>query len=248
MGDKQFFEDAKAGSLLGPDYNYTNQIKTPGEMGMSAAGNITALERDFKGLGAYAKVLLGGGGPAQFEEYRALGNKFFLSTGAKCKNIKDDADVDRSIYINNVPTGTFSLSVDNEMDSGKSSGMKGLVPGILEKLTELNPMDIFQAFVSGTNPKCQWVTLETIDENNISSRKGAFIANADIQKMNACWFPKKNGVRKNPVTGTTCTVREGLNEEKKSIADMPDNTIIKIYYTSIGLLLLYMFTRILTKK
>ena len=69
-----------------------------------------------------------------------------------------------------------------------------------------------------------------------------------IKKMSPCWFKKKDGVQKNPVTGKTCTLRQGFTTEKKSIADMPDDTLIKIYYTSIGLLLLYMFTRILTKK
>ena len=33
----------------------------------TTSANISALEKDFKGLGAYAKVLLGGGGPAQFD-------------------------------------------------------------------------------------------------------------------------------------------------------------------------------------
>jgi len=244
MGD-DFFKEAGSGGLLGPDYDYTKQIKTPGDMGLSAAGNISALERDFKGLGAYAKVLLGGGGPAQFNETRALGNKFFLSTGATCTDVEGE-EVDRSIYINNVPSGTFSLSVDNNMGGG--GGMKGLVPGILEKLAEMNPMNMFQAFVSGSDPKCQHVVMETIDENNISSEQGAWITNTDLSKMDACWFPNINGVRKNPVTDGICSVRESFTEEKKSIADMPDDTLVKIYYTSIGLLLLYMFTRILIKK
>jgi hypothetical protein len=246
MSDEDFFEKAGSGGLLGPEYDYTKQIKTPGDMGMSAAGNISALEKDFKGLGAYAKVLLGGGGPAQFDANKALGNKFFLPTGATCKDIETDNDVERSIYINNVPTGTFSLTVDNNM--GDSGGMKGLVPGILEKLVSMNPMNIFQAFVAGSDPKCQHVVLETIDNNNISSNEGAYITTTDLEKMDACWFPIVNGVRKNPVTEKTCTVRESFTEKKKSIADMPDDTLVKIYYTSIGLLLLYMFTRVLTKK
>lgn len=244
--DEDFFEKAGSGSLLGPEYDYTKQIKTPGDMGMSAAGNIPTLENDFKGLGAYAKVLLGGGGPGQFDENRALGNKFFLPTGATCEDEETGDDVERSIYINNVPTGTFSLNVDNDMGGG--GGMKGLVPGILEKLVSMNPMNIFQAFVSGTDPKCRHVVLETIDKNNILSSEGAYITNTDINKMDACWFPNVNGVRKNPITEKTCSVREPFTEEKKSIADMPDDTLVKIYYTSIGLLLLYMFTRILTKK
>lgn len=248
-GDDQFFTEAEAGSLSTPEYDYSTQIKNPKDLGMSADGTITALERDFKGLAAYIKVLLGGGGPAQKGpggKDRPLGNKYFLQTGAKCKDSATQKDVDRSIYINNVPTGALSLSVDDEMGTG--GGAQGLVPGILEKMTDLNPMNMFQAFTEGTDPVCRRVTMETIDESNMKSYKGAYLTETDLKKMNPCWFEKENGQRKNPVTGKVCTIRDGFTTEKKSIADMPDDTLIKIYYTSIGLLLLYMFTRILIKK
>ena len=249
MGDDQFFKEAEAGSLTTPDYDYSSQIKNPKDLGMSASGSISALERDFKGLAAYIKVLLGGGGPAQKGpggEYRPLGNKYFLQTGAKCKDRDTQKDVNRSIYINNVPTGALSLSVDDEMGTG--GGAKGLVPGILEKMATLNPMDMFQAFTASSDPSCVWVTMETIDESNMKTYKGAYLTETDLRKMNPCWFKEENGQRKNPVTGRICTIRDGFTTEKKSIADMPDDTLIKIYYTSIGLLLLYMFTKILMKK
>ena len=49
MSGDDFFKKAGSGELLGPEYDYTKQIKTPGDMGMSADGNIPALEKDFKG-------------------------------------------------------------------------------------------------------------------------------------------------------------------------------------------------------
>ena len=58
---------------------------------------------------------------------------------------------------------------------GSGGGAQGLVPGILEKLADLNPMDMFQAFTSGSDPKCRYVTMETIDDNNISSYKGRIL-------------------------------------------------------------------------
>ena len=88
MSDEEFFKEAEEGGLTTPEYDYSSQIKNPGEMGMSASGSISALERDFKGLASYIKVLLGGGGPAQKGpggEYRPLGDKYFLQ---QVRNVK----------------------------------------------------------------------------------------------------------------------------------------------------------------
>jgi hypothetical protein len=250
MSGGSFFENAEAGSLTTPEYDYSNQIKTPAEMGMSAKGDITTMESDFKGLASYIKVLLGGGGDAQkgdgMAKYRPLGNKYFLQTGAKCKDV-NGKDVERSIYINNRPTGESAFSVDDEMGGG--GGGKGIVPGILEKLGDLNPMNMFQAFTEGTDPKCRAVNMEVINSDNIVSYENKYIIDAELKKMSPCWFKKNaNNQKVNPVTGDICTIKDGFTTEKNSIADMPDDILIKIYYTSIGLLLLYMFTRILIKK
>ena len=243
MGDDG---DGLLSNLLGKSYDYSEQIKTPKEMGMSARGSISALERDFRGLGSYAKLLLGGGGNAQKNSYSGLGNKYFLATGATCKNI-DEKDssynkkVDRSIYINNVPSGAISLSMENNMDG--TGGAVGLVPGILEKVTQLNPMEIFKALDANANKNCLPVELEVIDNNNVKTTERKYVTVDDIKDMPPCWF-KSN---KNPVTKET-RVCESFTNMKQSIVDMPENNVCKIYYVSLGLLLMYMFGRIILRN
>ena len=39
--------------ILGPSYNYTNNIKTPSEMGMSSKGSLSVLAKDIEGIIAY---------------------------------------------------------------------------------------------------------------------------------------------------------------------------------------------------
>ena len=63
--------------LLGPDYPYYKNIKSPSELGMSS--NWNSIDKDVYGMIDYAKLLVSGktnasktGGP--------LGNKFFLKT------------------------------------------------------------------------------------------------------------------------------------------------------------------------
>ena len=49
--------------LLGPDYQYWKQVKSPSEIGMSGDG-LGALSRDVAGLIDYVEILVAGGGGA----------------------------------------------------------------------------------------------------------------------------------------------------------------------------------------
>ena len=65
--------------LLGPNYEYWKQIKTPPELGMTSDGTLGALGKDIDGLVQYVEVLVTGQGASKTG--RPLGNKFFLPTG-----------------------------------------------------------------------------------------------------------------------------------------------------------------------
>ena len=220
--------------LLGPDYKYFNFINTPEQMGMSADGSIGAIESDIAGLIAYVELLVEGGGEAS-QVPGPLGDKFFLETGAKCKDIATNKLVTRSLYINNVPDGNIPFI---------SSGMgvnfttfEGLVPGVMGNLANLNPMKIFQAFMIGSEPQCQSITMPTIDANNNPGSQSAYVINADIAAMNPGWFPNNT----NPITGAT-------RREAFSKAKFPEDPFIKIYYSMLGLLLLYIFLKMFRRK
>ena len=104
-----FFEDVLDDAknveerILGPDYKYWKQIKSPQQMGMSTEGSISTIAKDVGGLINYVEVLVTGGGSAS-STGRPLGNKFFLKTAATCKD-KSGQIVDRYMYVNNVPDG-----------------------------------------------------------------------------------------------------------------------------------------------
>ena len=59
--------------------------ENPSEIGMSGDGNLSALSRNVAGLIDYVQVLVAGGGGAS-KVNGPMGNKFFLKTGAKCKD------------------------------------------------------------------------------------------------------------------------------------------------------------------
>jgi hypothetical protein len=230
--------------ILGPNYSYTNQIKSPGEMGMSSTGSFATLERDISGLISYVELLVTGGGNAS-KTGRPLGNKFFLKTGAKCKDKKTGELVQRSIYINNVPDGNIPF-ITSGMGVNFTT-FEGIVPGTMSNVAKINPFQILQSFMMGSNPECQALTLQTIDVNNNVSSDTQYIATLDIQSMNSCSFPNK----RNPVTGEKC--REAfsnmnLNSSEIKSSQMPDELISRLYFSTLGIFGLYILLKMMENK
>jgi len=231
--------------LLGPDYLYYKQIKSPEEIGMSKDGNIGAMVDDMAGLIAYTKLLVEGGGKASKVD-GPLGDRFFLQTGAKCKDVQTGKQVKRSLYINNVPDGDIPF-----ISSGLGTDFtefEGLIPGTLSNLANINPLAIFQAFMSGTNPDCTTVTLETIDANNNVSTGTGFLTTTDIKGLNPCWFPD----HKNPITNET---RSGCNPSRQGFQNLNGVSVGKVstivtylYFISLFLLFCYVIKQSQNKR
>jgi len=143
---------------LGPDYKYYEKISTPSEMGMSSKGTIGALANDVAGIINYVQLLVAGTGPASKNSGKPLGSQFFLKTGGQCIP-KDDKKrkVDRYMYIDNVPDGSIPF-ISSGMDI-KFDEFKGLIPGILSDIDQINPMGIFKAFMQDAEPECEEIKL-----------------------------------------------------------------------------------------
>ena len=218
--------------LLGPDYPYYKNIKTPKEIGMSSNGSLITLGKDIGGLIQYVELLVSGNSKAS-STGKPLGNKFFLQTGAKCVDTTTKEQQDRYIYINNVPVGNVPF-----ISSGMGvnfSEFKGIIPGMMGNLNALNPFAIMQAFMSGTTPDCQEITMQTIDINNNKSSETHFVTLVDINNMDPCLFPNQ----KNPITKEKC--RETFTNMSPKL---PDDAIDQIYFASlagVGIYILYKF-------
>jgi hypothetical protein len=262
--------------ILGPSYDYSGHIKSPTEMGMSAKGNFGALADDISGLLGYVDLLIGGqctlgecaskrlnvNGRYAGEYGRPLGNRFFLDTPMKCKDIATDEEVTRSIYVNNIPDGRIPLVSD--MAGGVSfDDFKGIMPGIMSNIAQINPMQILMAFVTGTSSACQMVTMPTMDVNDNPGTDRRYITNMDISAMPDSWFtggvPSKSsyditedfqtmrGGNAEPATSTNLKSAP-LKGSKIDYSKMPNDVVIKFYYSMLGLLGLYMLLRLMIKK
>jgi len=171
--------------LLGPDYQYWKQIVPPAELGMSKDGNLGALANDVIAMVNYVELLVAGGGKAS--RYPGpLGDRFFLRTGAQCTDIASGNKVHRSIYVDNVPNGQIPF-ISSALGEDFSM-LEGILPGTMFGIANINPLSIFQAFMSGTDPSCQAITLPVRNANNINSTQTEFLTAPDIRNITPCLF------------------------------------------------------------
>jgi len=243
MGDNVFKEvltDAKATKekYFGQDYPYYKYIKTPDDLGMSSKGSLKALGKDIDGLIEYVDVLVTGKSKASATG-KPLGNKFFIKTGAKCQDKDTGEEKDRYVYINNIPMGNIPF-----ISSGMGvnfSEFRGLIPGTISNLNAFNPAGLFQAFLEGSKPKCQPITMEIIDINNNISTETQYVTTVDVRNMDPCSFKDKT----NPVTKNKC--KETFENIKYNFS-LPDDPIVQAFFASFGIFGIYLFYKILSKN
>lgn len=240
---------------LGPDYEYYKKIKTPSQLGMGSKGSFDQLGKDISGLVDYVEVLVTGRSKAQTKQ-TPLGDRYFLKTGAQCKDPSGQLQ-DRWLYIDNIPSGDIPI-LSSALDNNFTE-FEGLIPGAISKMNDLNPAHFMKAFVSGSEPPCRKVTLNTVDVNDNTSFDEQYVSDYDISSINPCNFKD----RKNPVTSKGC--REGFQDMDMALTKLSHifqktepmrnnntNNLSTIaqgsYYASLSLLLLFILYRFMSKK
>ena len=186
--------------FLGETYQYHKNVKGPKQMGVSSQGKFSALKKDVKAITEYVKVLVSGKSKAS-KTGKPLGNKYFIKTPGKCTDVDTGKEVERSMYINNIPEGNIPLL--SGLTGSNFKQLRGLLPGMASNLNALNPGTLFSAFGEGRAPECQKVTLPVVDNNNKKSKETAFITLDDLRRM------KRNGE-----IGKKYKVSEGLEEDE----------------------------------
>jgi hypothetical protein len=228
--------------FLGPNYPYYKNIKAPSEIGMSDEGSLRALGNDINGLIQYVEVLVSGDGGAS-RTGGPLGNKFFLPTGQKCKDTSTGQEVDRYIYVNNVPQG--NIPIISQGLGVNFSSFKGLIPGTMSNLNVLNPFNIMQSFLSGAVPDCQKITMETINTDNYKSSETHYVTTVDIKNMDPCSFQN----RKNPLTNANCRETfQNIDEPQNMNISLPEDPITQLYFAGLGGIAIYIIYKFMEKS
>ena len=251
-------------------YDYSKYIKTPKQMGITVGPSLRNVENGVAGIFSYVKLLVEGKSNAS-KTGKPLGNKYFLPTKEDCINqySTPKEKVKRSLYIDNVPSGTIGFLKDSGEDF---SDFKGLVPGAIEDVMAIGKIDFFSAFTEVGIPKCLPVKLRTIDINNNESSDTQFVTISDIQAISPCNFVRgPNDIYPmNPVTKARCT-RQGftVSEDDEKNAElyrnyynldddndngvdnksmklmMPDDVFLRVLFYSLGALSFYIALKLL---
>ena len=145
------------GGLLGPNYSYADELKTPSEIGVVRNGSAQGITRAVAGINYYMDAI-GFGESTLFAKgagmtQQPLGINYFIGTGATCSNGADMYE-----YISTIPNG-IPGRVGNEIKTTLGVNFRGLAPGIMEDAAgALNPMPMFEAVTGSGYPQCKKVT------------------------------------------------------------------------------------------
>jgi hypothetical protein len=250
---------------MSSDYPYYKYIKNPEALGMSDKGTLAQMGKDIKGLISYTQLLVTGKGDASTTG-QPLGNRYFQNTGGKCTDVTG-AEQDRYIYIDNVPDGSIPI-ISSGMDV-KFNEFRGLIPGVIASAGAINPLAIMGAFMAGSIPQCQKITLETINNDNVPGIASHYVATSDITGINSCLFRDnvnttvKTNV--NPISKSICRsgftnmMRQDVNTDANlldttinedsifTVPKIPDDIAVQAFMAGLGGLGMFVLFRAMVK-
>lgn len=151
--------------MLGPTYNYADELRTPSEMYIKKDGSFSGIMRAAAGVNYYIDAIGFGSatGLAKLNgmNQSPLGIRYFLKTGQICSNGAEMYE-----YIDTVPKG-LPGRVGEEVRSAMGVGFQGLAPGIIEDAASaLNPVPLFKSVTGSGYAKCKKVQMPVGDNQN----------------------------------------------------------------------------------
>jgi len=148
---------------IGPSYSYSDNITPPEKLKVSSASTVGKLFDDAMAIVKYNENLV-------FSP--ALGNNFFVKSGwcDKKKSVDECKGKDRWIYVRNIPTGKAPCT-DSFGIHLPGTVFKGLIPGLVEDLVDINPITIFNSLLGtgGFSSTCTKRTLPVGPSNNLKN-------------------------------------------------------------------------------
>jgi hypothetical protein len=151
--------------VLGPDYDYADELAVPGAVGVRRGGSFGAVMGAVKGMNYYMDTIAFGQSSNSMTEglpFQHYGINYFIKTGQKCSNGADAWD-----YIELIPKGdAFGKNVQKGLASvGYSTELRGFAPGMLEDIKKgINPLPLMKAMFGTGYAECKKVTKVVGDE------------------------------------------------------------------------------------
>jgi hypothetical protein len=155
--------------LTGPDFDFSDQIKLPAEIGVKDGDSMESVVNAVKGVSFYIDTI-GFGAPtlplSSGMDIRPIGVNFWSKTGLKCSN-----GADMWSYTETIPKGD-ALGKRVQAALGGTQ-LRGLAPGIVEDAkSALNPVPLMKAIFGSGYPLCKLEEKQVGDQDGyIQKRK-----------------------------------------------------------------------------
>jgi hypothetical protein len=150
------------------NFDFNAAIPGPSELGVSSDGKLSQIGINSGALSGYVDILLSGkansftkrmlNSKGRTSKIKPIGARFFSDSIRKCQWTNPITNETRNVtiseFVDMVPRGVaLGETVGKKLqDSGMS--MRGIVPGVLEDITQINPSLIFKAANSTNSNKC----------------------------------------------------------------------------------------------
>lgn len=226
-------------SYLGETLNYAGFIKPPTDdsMGFTKGGTKGELAANINGINDYVGLLISGDSKASKRvskdgENIPLGGKYFMKTILKCKDVDSGSEVDRYVYMNNVPTGRLPFT------TGTETSYKGIVPGMMGNIEKMSPFEMIDELFSSSVPKCKKVSLEIVSNtSNSGEEKTRHVSVDDLQTL----LDRKEHI--NSYTDEVAFSQNELNSWKEGFENQLalDSRLTDMYFVSLLMLSFYIF-------
>ena len=237
-------------SFFGERYNYPTFILPPThpKMQFTEGGRAKDLAKNINGITSYVDLLISGDSKASLRknedgENLPLGGKYFMKTILKCKDVDTCQEVDRYVYMNNVPTGRIPFTKDTK------TSYRGIVPGMLGNLEKMSPFDMIDKLFQPAIPKCKKVDLQVVlNDNDEGETMARHVSLDDLETL------LERNEHTNDIFDDKAFTKEELAEWKKACNKInvdsidgftnhfvSDNNLTDMYFLTILLLLFYIF-------
>jgi hypothetical protein len=210
LGGNSLWSDIKNGGsnvqtdLLGPSYSYADSITGPTSLGVGSNGSFGQLGTNANAIAYYTEALITGNPP--------LGNQYFVNTGGMCAAPNGTLQP-RYNYINNMSTGAGALPA---AISELGSDFNGLIPGVVDDIEGLNPLHLFSALVSDSNPPCVCMSCPVTGSGNqsrfLTTSLSPDLAASQCQQVDPsqCASPPESFTNKQELVSVIPTIIAGL--------------------------------------
>lgn len=120
-------EESILKDYMGENYSYTSNIKTPSNMGVNHSANIFQIPKNINAIKKYTDYLA---------KEPHMGSNYFVKSGyCGSESVNECKGQPRWMFIRNIPTGNIPCT-------NVKTNMKGLIPGLLEDINDINPLEI----------------------------------------------------------------------------------------------------------